>query len=422
MHFSKTDEQTSLITGKMTSAFQTLEGGLFRSVEKADVGDGVVRLQADGVTLMCWADPFFPAPTIPPHVAKATSDAVLDGTSAHYTAPIGNRELKEEIAKRLKKYNGLSVDPQRNILITPGSDSGLFFAMLPFIEKGDEVMIVDPSYPNNFQNTEILGGVVVRIPIKAENNWQLDIAEFEKRVTDKTKMVVLTNPNNPTTVVYRRDCLERLAEFVIRHDLVLVVDQAFETPVFDDIEMVTMSALPGLWERTLTVFSFSKGMGLSGYRIGYLVTDDKIMDKLYGAVVTVLGATNTAAQVGAIAALQDDSFLDGYYKIHLHRRDVIYRLLHDIPGVRMQKSESGFLSWLDVSALGASNDVINYLIKEAKVVVNGGENYGQGGKGFIRIVHGVLDHNDWEGTVHRMRSALLKLSEAKGLTERGNSE
>ena len=408
-----------MITNKMTTAFKGFEGGLFNSIEKADVGEGIVKLLEEGVTLMCWADPFFPDPIVPPHVAKATADAILSGDGVHYTAPIGNRELKVEIAKRLKTYNKLNVpDPQRNILITPGSDSGLYYAMLPFIEPGDEVMIADPSYPNNFQNTEIMGGVIVRVPLSPENDWQLDIEAFEKLVTKKTKMIVLTNPNNPTTTVYSRECCEKLAEFVIKHDLVLVVDQAFETPVFDDIEMVTIAALPGMWERTLTVFSFSKGMGLSGFRVGYLVADDKIMDKLYGAAVTVLGATNTAAQIGAIAALKDDSFLNDYYIIHLERRNKVYQLLHDIPGIKMKKSQSGFLSWIDVSALGTASEVVSYLIREAKVVVNAGDSYGEQARGYIRVVHGVLgSEDDLETCINRMRKALLKLSVEKRVGE-----
>lgn len=405
-----------MIIDKMTAAFQGFEGGLFSKVEKADVGDGVLALQAAGATLMCWADPFAPDPVTPPHVAKAAAEAILSGQSAHYTVPIGDSRLKEEIAKKLARDNGLTVDAQRNILITPGSDSGLFYAMLPFISPGDEVMVMDPSYPNNFQNVDILGGVLVRVPTGAENGWQPDIAEFEDRVTKKTKMLVLTNPNNPTTVVYSRASCQALADFVMRHDLVLVVDQAFEFPVFDGREMVTMAALPGMWERTLTVFSFSKGMGLSGYRVGYLVADDAVMDKLYGATVTVLGATNTAAQIGAIAALKEDGFLKDYYDIHLHRRDMVYRLLGDIPGVHMKKSESGFLSWVDTSTLGTTDEVLAWLVKEAGVVVNGGENYGQCGRGYIRIVHGVLGSNDdLERALGCMRAALQKISAEKGL-------
>jgi len=398
----------------MIDAFQKTEGGLFSAVAKADVGDAVTQME--GVTLMSWADPFYPNPSIPEHVKEATIEAIRSGFASHYTAPIGSRELKVELAKRLERYNGLKVDPQRNILITPGSDPGLFFAMLPFVNKGDEVMIIDPSYPNNFQNVEIMGGVVVRVPVYAENGFQFDVAEFEKRVTPKTKMVVLTNPNNPTTTVYRRKNLEELADFIIRHDLVLVVDQAFEEPVFDGLEMVTMAALPGMWERTLTVCSLSKGMGLSGFRVAYIVADDKIMDKLYGATVTVLGATNTASQVGAIAALKDDSFMKKYAKIHLRRRDMVYDLLSGIPGVVPFKSESGFLSWVDVSQLGTEGEIVDYLVREAKVSVNVGTPYGEQGRGHIRVVHGVLgDENDLRDALTRMRKALFKRAEERGL-------
>lgn len=407
-----------MITEKMISAFQKAEGGLFSSVEKADVGDAVVKLRERGVALMSWADPFYPDPSMPPHVAEAMMESIRSGFASHYTTPIGNGELKEEIAKKLKKVNGLTVAPDRNIIITPGSDSGLFFAMLPFINDGDEVMVIDPSYPNNFQNVEIMGGVVVRIPVYAKNGYQFEISDFEKRLTDRTKMIVLTNPNNPTTTVYRREKLLELAEFAVKNDLVVVVDQAFEQPVFDNIEMVTIAALPGMWERTVSVFSFSKGMGLSGLRVGYLVADDHIMDKLYGTAVSVVGATNTSAQAGAIAALRDDSFMEKYFECFDVRRRIVYDNLHDIPGVSMQLSESGFLSWVDVSGLGTESEVLAYLGEHALVSINSGAPYGEEGKGHIRIVHGVFSDNQaLEEAVGKMRTALFRLAGEKVLCE-----
>jgi len=310
------------------------------------------------------------------------------------------------------------VVPDRNIIITPGSDSGLFFAMLPFIHDGDEVMIIDPSYPNNYQNTEIMGGVAVTIPVYAESGYQFKIEDFEAKVTDKTKMIVLTNPNNPTTTVYRREKLEQLAEFAVKHDLIVVVDQAFEQPVFDDIEMVTIAALPGMWERTVTVFSISKGMGLSGLRVGYIVADDRIMDKMYGVAVSVIGATSTSAQMGAIAAMKDDSFMEKYFELFDQRRRIVYDNLHDIPGVSMQLSESGFLSWLDISALGTESEVMSYLNENALVSINSGAPYGEQGKGHIRIVHGVFASNEaLERAILRMREALLTLAKEKELCE-----
>lgn len=407
-----------MVTEKMIPAFQKAEGGLFSAVEKADVGDAVAKMSEQGVALMSWADPFYPDPSMPRHVADAMIDSINSGFASHYTTPIGNSELKKEIAKKLKKVNGLDVVPERNIIITPGSDAGLFFAMVPFINSGDEVMIIDPSYPNNFQNTEILGGVPVRIPVYAENGYQFEIRDFEERLTPKTKMIVLTNPNNPTTVSYRREKLEQLAEFVVKNDLIVVVDQAFEEPVFDGIEMVTIAALPGMWERTVTVFSISKGMGLSGLRVGYIVADDVIMDKMYGTAVSVIGATSTSAQMGAIAALKDCGFMEAYFEAFDRRRKIVYEHLHDIPGVSMKVSESGFLSWVDVSKLGTESEIMAYLGEHAQVSINSGLPYGEKGKGHIRIVHGVFaSDEELETAILRMRDALLRFSKEKGICE-----
>lgn len=405
-----------MMVEKMTAAFQKAEGGLFSKVLKADVGD-TTAASKDGVTMMAWADPFFPSPSTPEHVIHATVEALESGTASHYTQPIGNPRLKEEIAKKLQKVNHLEVDPQRNILITPGSDSGLFYAMLPFLHPGDEVMIPDPSYPNNVQNTEILGGIPVMVPLREEDDFQIDVREFEKRLTNKTKMIVLTNPNNPTTTVFKRERLESLAEFAVKNDLVVVVDQAFEQPVFDGREMVTMAALDGMWERTLTVFSLSKGMGLSGFRVGYLVTNEEVMDKLYGAAVSVLGATNTAAQIGAIAALQDDRFLEEYGRRHEARRNMVYRLLKDVPGILVRPSQSGILTWINVAALGTGAEVAERVRQIAGVAVNAGIAYGPSGENYIRIVHSVLgDDRQLEKAIQALRNCLLQMAKEQGIT------
>ena len=281
---------------------------------------------------------------IPDHVRKATLGATEGGMASHYTMPIGNPELKKEIAKKLKIYNDLDADPERNIIITPGSDSGLLFAMMPFICPGDEVLVHDTGYPSNFMNPGLLGGVTVSVPLREENNYQIDIEEYYKRLTPRTKMVLLTNPNNPTATVFRRESLEKLAGFIVENDLILVIDQAFEDAIYDDIEFISAAALPGMWKRTVSVFSVSKGMALSGYRVGYVVADDNIMDVMYGCAVNILGATSTASQTGVIAAMRDRSFIKEYNKIFDRRRKHVYEIFNSIPGVSMRLPESGFLS------------------------------------------------------------------------------
>ncbi|MBR5795179.1 MAG: aminotransferase class I/II-fold pyridoxal phosphate-dependent enzyme, partial [Erysipelotrichaceae bacterium] len=134
---------------KMIEAFKKAQGGLFTEVEKADVGNSYQEMEKQGVALMGWADPFMPDFSLPKHVKQALLDEINGPSVAHYTAPIGSYDLKVALTKRLKEKNNLDVDPNRNIIITPGSDSGLFFSILPFINDGDEVIIPVPSYPNN---------------------------------------------------------------------------------------------------------------------------------------------------------------------------------------------------------------------------------------------------------------------------------
>ncbi|MBR5009255.1 MAG: pyridoxal phosphate-dependent aminotransferase, partial [Clostridia bacterium] len=360
------------IKSKMNTKFRDLQGGLFLTVTKADVGEGAGNFQKNGGDIMAWADPFFPDPSIPDSVKKALMDAVESGIPAHYVMPIGMLELRQALAEKIHKNTGLDIDPSRNVIVTPGSDSGLLYSMMPFICEGDEVMVPDPSYPSNFLNPKLLGGVTVPVPLYEEDNYQIRIEEFEKRVTPRTKLVLITHPNNPTTTVFRRESIEKLCEFVIKHDLILVSDQAFEDHIYDGIEFVHPATLPGMWERTLTVCSISKGLGFSGFRIGYIYANDRIMDVLYGGAVNVLGAASTLGSIGAVAAVKDEEYLKSNYVRLERRRRLAYEVLSTSPGVKMKMSESGILSWLDISALGTAEEVSEYIMKHANIMVNQG--------------------------------------------------
>ena len=396
---------------KMIKAFREVDGGIFSTVEKADVGNAYQDLIKQGVSLMGWADPFMPDKSLPTHVEAALIANIKDSSSAHYTAPIGNQELKNRLAIKLKEFNNLDIDPLRNIIITPGSDSGLYFAILPFINKGDEVLIPSPSYPNNHQNIKIMGGEIIEVPLYEENNYQFIKEDFESRVSDKTKMIILTHPNNPTTTVYNKESLEILRDVVIKHDLILVSDQAFEDYCYEN-EFITPATLPDMFERTVSVFSFSKGMGFSGLRVGYIVCSDVIMDSLFASAVSVIGATNTACQKAVIAAFEDLSFMNEFEEKFDYRRKLAFEIINSIPNVSMLMPESGFLAWINVSKIGKSSDIVSYLVKEAKVSLNDGVNYGLGGDGHLRLVLGAYRDNERVAdALYRIKDALIKWQE-----------
>ena len=403
------------IRHKMRPAFQKIEGGLFSKVDKADVGDVAHEMNEQGIVMMSWADPFMPDPSIPSPVLEKAVQALQSGFPSHYTMPIGSPELKKAIAKRIKARYHLDLDHMRNLIINPGSDIGLMFAMTPFINPGDEVLVHDPSYPSNFLNPELLGGVTVRVPTFFEDNYHLHIEAYEKRLTKKTKMVLLTSPNNPTGTVYSREELQQLSEFIVKNDLICVCDQAFEDSVFDGREMVCIASFPGMWERTLTVCSASKGMGLSGFRVGWTYACDEIMDVLFGVAVNIQGASNTLAQIAVLPAFEDDSFIQSYIEKYDRRRKVAYEVFNSVPGVRMNLPEAGFYSWIDVSGLGPSSDIASYLIREAKVSCNDGCHYGNQGVGHLRLIHGCLWSDEaCFDVIKRTADALRRYPEASG--------
>lgn len=281
------------MNNKINNRFKDLQGGLFSKVTKADVGENSGKLMEEGYTFMSWADPFFPDPSLPESIKKVLLKEIENGFISHYTMPIGNLELRTLITQRLKKLYDIDLDPTRHVLITPGSDSGLLYAMMPFLEEGDEVLIPDPSYPSNFLNAKLCGAKAIHVPIYPENDYQFDMNEFEKRLTKHTKMVLITHPNNPTGTVFNKQSINSLCQFIIKNDLILVCDQAFEDHIYDHHVMISPMSIKGMFERTVTTFSISKGLGLSGFRVGYIVTNDRFMDVFYGGAVNVLGATNT---------------------------------------------------------------------------------------------------------------------------------
>lgn len=400
---------------KMKKEFLNFEGGLFSEVEKADVGDSYTKMAEAGVALMGWANPFMPDFSIPSHIMDKTIEAIKSPISSHYTAPTGNMELRAVICSRFLEKYGVEIIPERNVIITPGSDSALFFAMFPFLQKDDEVIIPCPSYPNNMQNIKMMQATPVVYKLESNNDYQIEMESLEALVTDKTKMIVLTHPNNPTTTVYSKESLEAIRTIVLKYNLVLVCDQAFDDFTFEN-EYIAPMSLPDMFEHTITVCSISKGMGLSGYRVGYIVASDKIMDVMYGCAVSVVGATNTVSQIAAVEAFKHPEFMELFEKSYDYRRHQAYKILNNIPGVKLKLPESGFLAWVDVSELGDSSTICKRLVDEAKVAVNDGVNYGPGGEGHIRIVLGVYRDNEVVvEALERMAQVLNKIALEKGI-------
>ncbi|MEO3945877.1 pyridoxal phosphate-dependent aminotransferase [Gorillibacterium sp. CAU 1737] len=364
--------------------------------------------------MLVGADPFFPDPCIPEHVIEATKRALDEGKTHYaldnsYAVP----ELKAELVKKLKTFNGLDVDPEQELLVVPSSAFGLFVGIRVCIRPhhGDEVLNIDPGFAENFNDVYQMGAISISVPTYMEDGFQLRIEELEKRVTPNTRCLVLTHPNNPTTTVYTREVLLELAAFLEKHDLMVVVDQSFERTIYDDKEYITFATLPGMKERTISVFGTSKDFGLTGYRVAYLVAPKPIVDMLKVATFNYVGPTNTFAQYGVVAALQNPGYVDEWNRIYDERRRFGLEQLNAIPGVTVLTPDAGFFFWVNISKLGTSVEIRDYLARDAQVGISPGTWFGANGEGFLRIMYGTMKDTDkYKEAILRIKESLCKLS------------
>lgn len=402
VHLTKKEGKHMSMRDKMDPVYANLEAPDFNGYE-------AFRSRTD-IDFFGWADPFFPDPSVPEVVKRGIIES-LNTNASHYTLPVGDLKMRQAVAKRVKEINGIEVDPNKNIVITSGSDISFNYAMRPFLIPGEEneVLMPTPSYANNFTAPELMGGKAVPVPTYREDGYDLRIEEFEKLVTPKTKIVAITNPNNPTTTVYSKETLLRLADFVKRHDLILFVDQCFEDSVFDGHEMHSIITMPGMFERTILVSSFSKGMGLCGMRLAYIVAHEDIMGVLQACAINYIGAPNTMVQYGILAALDKPDFMKEIRDEFQARALESYDLLKDIPNVYCHKPESGFFLWLEIDKLGSPDEVCNYLLEDNKVSVSSGNMFGPMGTKGIRIIIGAKkNYDECIKVVQRIRESLLR--------------
>lgn len=369
--------------------------------------------------LLTGADLFFPTPCLPNHVIEATKKALDEGRT-HYSlrANYAEPELEQALVSKLESFNGLDIDPSCELLVVPSSAMGLYLAIRICVtpNHGDEVLNIEPGFSENINDVVQIGAVNVPIPLCADSGFHLNLQDIASRITAHTRCIILTNPNNPTGTVYDRNELLELAELLERNNLIAIVDQDFERQVYDK-NYVTFASLPGMRERTISIFGTSKDMGLTGYRVAYMVVPKEIFPILKPAIFNMHGPTNTFAQIGAAAAFNDPQYADAWVELMRARRLRGQRILDAIPGVRCPLPEGGFYFWADVALLGTSEEVRDWLIADAQVGVGMGTWFGETGAGYLRIMYGAVPSESmYDEALARIDESLRKLASLKGIT------
>jgi aspartate aminotransferase len=321
----------------------------------------------------------------PANVREAAKRA-LDAGKTHYPPFPGIPELRAAIAADTAARRGFAPDSS-NVFVTVGGKGVMYYAILALVNPGDEVIVPDPGYPIYESVTRFVGGVPVAIPIRQENAFRLDPDELASLVTDRTRLIVINSPANPTGGVLTQGDLERIAEIALRHDLAVLSDEIYSRILYDGEAHTSIAALPGMAERTIVLDGFSKTYAMTGWRLGYgIVPADLALGFGRLLINSVSGAT-TFAQWGAVEALtgpQDD--VDAMVEEFRARRDLVVDGLNGIPGFRCLRPKGAFYAFPEISGTGLTGaELAARLLQETGVSVLAGTAFGTLGSNHIRL-------------------------------------
>jgi len=349
----------------------------------------------------------------PDSVKSAMARAIAENKS-HYLQTNGVPRLRELVAAKLRDKNGIPVVDAEDVLVTNGGIHGLYMICRSLLEPGDEVLIPDPAWPPAGGNILAARGVPVGYRLREADGWRPDFADLESKITPKTRVLYVNSPNNPTGGVLTRADIERLAALARERKLWLISDEAYEDVVFDG-EQVSIASLPGMYERTIPVYTFSKSYAMTGLRLGYVaIRDAAIRDRAKKILFYTASNVASVVQFGGIGALEGPQDCIESFRTELRaRRDLFYRGVAELAGgVFSGTPPAGafyaFLkidpNWNDGAAATASLSwrMVEYLIKNGRIGCVPGVDFGANGEGYVRFCF-ARDRKELTGALQSMK-------------------
>ncbi len=337
----------------------------------------------EGVISLGVGEPDFVTPW---HIREAGIYSLEKGYTS-YTSNYGLLELREEIARYLKSRYGLDYDPQRELLITVGVSEGLDLAMRAILDPGDEIIVHEPGYVSYMPCTVLAGGVFVPVPTTIENEFKVKAEDIEKRITPKTKALLLGYPNNPTGAVMDREGLRRVAEVAQRHDLLVISDEIYERLVYG-VKHTCFASLPGMKERTILLSGFSKAFAMTGWRIGYAAAREEIIEAMMKIHQYTMMCAPTMGQMAAIEALREgEAQIAEMVAEYDQRRRVMVEGFNRI-GLTCFEPRGAFYTFPSIKRTGlSSEEFAERLLLEDRVAVVPGATFGECGEGYVRCCY-----------------------------------
>ena len=342
----------------------------------------------------------------PGHILDAAVQAAKKGFT-HYTEIDGTLELREAIAEKLARENGIDVDPKTEVTVTSGSQEAMFITALGFLNAGDEALILDPYYPAYLEDTLLAEALPVSVQLNEKKDYAIDVGLLENKLTKKTKMIWMCNPSNPTGHVFSRQDLEIIAEFAKQHDLIVFSDEIYEKIIYDDAKHISIGSLPCMEDRTITVNGFSKAYAMTGWRIGYVAAEKRLSATLRKLHYYATLCPNALSQKAAFAALTGpQDCVQRMVEEYDRRRRCMLNELGRVKAVSCTRPKGAFYVFPDFSSFEESDEALaSYLLKDAGVATAPGSGFGKAGEGHLRISYSVSYEQAKEG-IRSIRESL----------------
>ena len=329
--------------------------------------------------------PSSPHYTTPRHIIDAGVKALQDGLT-NQAPTLGVPEFRRALSEKLSRDNGLQADPDGDLMVVPGSKQGLYYAANAYTGQGDEVLLVEPTWVSFRQQVELAEATPVAVPLSAEEEYHLSYETLERYATDRTKMVILNNPQNPTGRVYTRSELEDVARFAQERDLLVVCDETYEYFIYDSNEHVTLASLPGMWERTVTSFTFTKAYSMSGWRLGCMVAPSELLGPLVKVQEHTASFVSPFIQMAGLAALHGpQDHIRAWRDECAELRQKVAARLNAVPGVHCPTTEGATFLFPRFPGALTSAELVERLLAEVLVSVTPGSGFGDSGEGHFRI-------------------------------------
>ena len=325
----------------------------------------------------------------------------LERGKTHYTSNAGLMELREEICRYLYRRQGLSYDPVKEVLITVGGSEAIDIGLRAMCNPGDEVLIPQPSYVSYEPCAVLAGAKPVIINLKAENEFRLTAQELEDAITEKTKILILPFPNNPTGAIMERKDLEAIAEVILKHDIFVMSDEIYSELTYKD-KHVSIAGLPGMQERTILINGFSKAYAMTGWRLGYACGPREIIQQMTKIHQFAIMCAPTTSQCAAVEALKNgDGDVEQMRTAYNQRRRYLMNAFREM-GLECFEPYGAFYVFPCIKEFGLTSDEFaERLLKEEKLAVVPGTAFGDCGEGFLRISYAY--------SMERLKEALSRM-------------